>query len=194
MFDKKEMQAQEIKPSTNKTWDSAKVHFVSLYNNQEKFNAEHEACTSRYKSTHRIFSASSIDTTPLGTLSPVGHQSILKYTNSLKSVLEHTQEHAATLTTTQDHRLKQLEVQQQDLLIQTNKLMELLSSNQNTPPITSTAKGQVSISRCNAWKPSTIGPHYCKSCQKADVYHKDDAWYALEKNKDKHQAWYITKM
>ena len=40
MFDSKEMQAWEIKPSINKTWASTKIHFVSLYKSKEKFNAE----------------------------------------------------------------------------------------------------------------------------------------------------------
>jgi hypothetical protein len=43
MFDNKEMQAWELKPSINKTWDSAKTHFVTLYKSKEKFNAEREA-------------------------------------------------------------------------------------------------------------------------------------------------------
>eukprot|EP00804_Cyclotella_cryptica_P001910 CCRYP_007351-RA/>CCRYP_007351-RA protein AED:0.82 eAED:0.45 QI:0/0/0/0.5/1/1/2/0/157 len=43
MFDDKEMQAWEIKPSADKTWDTAKAHFVAVYKSKEKFNAEREA-------------------------------------------------------------------------------------------------------------------------------------------------------
>ena len=45
MFNEKEMQAWEIKPSNNKMWDNAKDHFVLLYKSKEKFNAEREART-----------------------------------------------------------------------------------------------------------------------------------------------------
>ena len=40
MFNDKEMQAWEIKPSTNKTWKAAKTHVISLYKSKEKFNAK----------------------------------------------------------------------------------------------------------------------------------------------------------
>eukprot|EP00804_Cyclotella_cryptica_P027645 CCRYP_010270-RA/>CCRYP_010270-RA protein AED:0.82 eAED:0.45 QI:0/-1/0/1/-1/1/1/0/158 len=43
MFDDKEMQAWELKPSADKTWDSTKTHFVTLYKSKEKFNAKREA-------------------------------------------------------------------------------------------------------------------------------------------------------
>ena len=49
MFDDKEMQAWELKPSINKTWDTTKTHFVTLYKSKEKFNAEREARTGNYK-------------------------------------------------------------------------------------------------------------------------------------------------
>ncbi len=45
MFDDKEMQAWEIKPSADKTWEATKTHFVSLYKSKEKFNAKREART-----------------------------------------------------------------------------------------------------------------------------------------------------
>jgi hypothetical protein len=40
MFNDKEMQAWEVKPTEDKTWDAAKTHFVMLYKSKEKFNAE----------------------------------------------------------------------------------------------------------------------------------------------------------
>jgi hypothetical protein len=82
MFDDKEMQAWELKPSINKTWDSAKTHFVTLYKSKQKFNAKCEACTSGYKSAHTFIGTNSISSTSLGALSPVDHQSILKYNNN----------------------------------------------------------------------------------------------------------------
>jgi len=48
MSDDKEMRAWELKPSIDKTWDSTKTHFVTLYKSKEKFNAKHEARTGGY--------------------------------------------------------------------------------------------------------------------------------------------------
>jgi hypothetical protein len=182
MFDNKEMQALELKPSTNKTWDSAKTQFFSLYKSKEKFNAECEARTGGYESAHTIVSTNSIGSTLLGALSPVDHQTILEYTNSLKTALERTQEHAATLTTTQDHQLKQLKAQQQELLTQTTKFMALLTINQQNPPASSNTSGRAHTPRRNTRKPSTKGTRYCNSCKKSDVNHEDDACFALKKN------------
>ncbi len=94
MFDDKEMQAWEIKPSTDKTWEATKTHFVSLNKSKEKFNREREASTGAYKSAHSIVSAGSIGTSALGTFSTIDHQSIIEYTNSLETALEHTKDHA----------------------------------------------------------------------------------------------------
>jgi hypothetical protein len=38
LFDDKEMHAWELKPFADKTWHSAKTHFVSIYKSKEKFN------------------------------------------------------------------------------------------------------------------------------------------------------------
>ena len=194
MFDSKEMQAWELKPSADKSWDSAKSHFVTLYKSKEKFNAECEACTGGYDSANAFISAGSLGVSSLGTLSPTDHQTILEYTNSLESALEHTQEHAAALTTTQDHRLKQLEAQQQELLSQTTKFMALLTSNQQNPTPGPTTSGPPCTTQRNARSTTAKSPRYCNSCKKHNVYHEDDACYALEKNKDKHPQWYLAKM
>eukprot|EP00804_Cyclotella_cryptica_P024848 CCRYP_020552-RA/>CCRYP_020552-RA protein AED:0.54 eAED:0.47 QI:0/-1/0/1/-1/1/1/0/197 len=45
IFDDKEMQAWEVKPTKEKTWEAAKNHFVTLYKSKEKFNAECLTCT-----------------------------------------------------------------------------------------------------------------------------------------------------
>eukprot|EP00804_Cyclotella_cryptica_P012520 CCRYP_017704-RB/>CCRYP_017704-RB protein AED:0.24 eAED:0.24 QI:0/0/0/1/0.5/0.33/3/0/909 len=50
MFDDKEMQAWEIKPSADKTWVAAKTHFVAIYKSKEKFNAEREARSGGFES------------------------------------------------------------------------------------------------------------------------------------------------
>jgi hypothetical protein len=194
MFDDKEMQAWELKPPADKTWDAAKLHFVTLYKSKEKLNAECEARTGGYESAHSFVSACSIGTTSLGALSPGDHKSLIEYTNSLESTLEHTQEHTAALTTTQDHRLKQLEAQQQELLAQTTKFMALLTSNQQIPATGNTTSRQPRAPRSNTRKTAAKSPFYCKSCKKSDVYHEDNACYALHKNKDKRPQWYIDKM
>jgi hypothetical protein len=36
MFDDKEMQAWEVKPTKGKTWDAAKEHLIMLYKSKEK--------------------------------------------------------------------------------------------------------------------------------------------------------------
>jgi hypothetical protein len=194
MFGDKEMQAWELKPSADKTWDSAKPHFVTLYKSKEKFNAERKARTGGYDRANAFINAGSIGTTSLGTLSPNDHQTILEYTKSLENALEHTQEHAATLTTTQDHRLKQLETQQQELLAQTTKFMALLTSNQNILTPGTTTNGQQRTTRRNARSTTAKSPCYCNSCKKSNVYHEDNACFALEKNKDKRPQWYLAKM
>jgi hypothetical protein len=194
MFDDKEMQAWELKPSIDKTWDSAKTHFVTLYKSKEKFNAERKACTGNYESAHNFVNTNSIDTTSLGALSPVDQQSFLECTNSLETALEHTQEHAATLTSTHNIRLQQLEVQQQELLTHTTKLMALLTANQHTPAANSTTNTRTRTPRRNTRQTSTKSPCYCNSCKKGDVFHEDDECFALEKNKAKRPQWYVTKM
>jgi hypothetical protein len=194
MFDDKEMQAWELKPSADKTWDSAKTHFVTLYKSKEKFNAERIARTGGYDSANTFINTGSIGSTSLGTLSPNDHQTILEYTNSLETALEHTQEHAAALTTTQDHRLKQLETQQQELLSQTTKFMALLTAQQSIPTPGTTTGGQQRTARRNTRTTTAKSPRYCNSCKKSNVYHEDDACFALEKNKDKRPQWYLAKM
>eukprot|EP00804_Cyclotella_cryptica_P000450 CCRYP_019933-RA/>CCRYP_019933-RA protein AED:0.03 eAED:0.04 QI:0/0/0/1/0.4/0.16/6/0/1642 len=194
MFDDKEMQAWELKPSADKTWDSAKTHFVTLYKSKEKFNAERIARTGGYDSSNIFINTGSIGSTSLGTLSSNNHQTILEYTNSLETALEHTQEHAAALTTTQDHRLKQLETQQQELLSQTTKFMALLTAQQSIPTPGTTTGGQQRTARRNTRSTTAKSPRYCNSCKKSNVYHEDNACFALEKNKDKRPQWYLAKM
>eukprot|EP00804_Cyclotella_cryptica_P006780 CCRYP_019524-RA/>CCRYP_019524-RA protein AED:0.42 eAED:0.37 QI:0/0/0/1/0/0/4/0/627 len=194
MFDDKEVQAWELKPSADKTWESAKTHFVTLYKSKEKFNAERVACTGGYNSANTFINTGSIGSTSLGTLSPNDHQTILQYTNSLETALKHTQEHAAALTTTQDHRLKQLETQQQELLTQTTKFMALLTAQQSIPTPGTTTGGQQCTARRNTRSTTAKSPRYCNSCKKSNVYHEDDACFVLEKNKDKRPQWYLAKM
>eukprot|EP00804_Cyclotella_cryptica_P003839 CCRYP_020456-RA/>CCRYP_020456-RA protein AED:0.53 eAED:0.37 QI:0/-1/0/1/-1/1/1/0/425 len=194
MFDDKEMQAWELKPSADKAWDSAKTHFLTLYKSKEKFNAKRIASTGGYDSANTFINTGSISSTSLGTLSPNDHQTILEYTNSLETALEHTQEHAAALTTTQDHRLKQLETQQQELLSQTTKFMVLLTAQQSIPTPGTTTGGQQRTARRNTQSTTAKSPRYCNSCKKSNAYHEDDACFALEKNKDKRPQWYLAKM
>jgi hypothetical protein len=118
---------------------------------------------------------------------------MLECTNSLETALVNTQDHAAALTTTQDNRLQQLEAQQPELLAQTTKFMALLSSNQHTPNTSSNASGHACTPRQNTPKTSTTSPRYCNSCKMSNVYHEDDAWYALERNKEKRPQWYAAK-
>eukprot|EP00804_Cyclotella_cryptica_P025717 CCRYP_002918-RA/>CCRYP_002918-RA protein AED:0.61 eAED:0.36 QI:0/-1/0/1/-1/1/1/0/420 len=194
MFDDKEMQAWALKPSADKTWDSAKTHFVTLYKSKEKFNAERTARTSGYDSANTFINTGSIGSTSLGTLSPNDHQTILEYTNSLETSLEHTQEHAAALTTTHDHRLKQLETQQQELLSQTTKFMALLTAQQSIPTPGTTTGGQQRTARRNTRSTTAKSPRYCNLCKKSNVYHEDGACFALKKNRDKRPQWYLAKM
>eukprot|EP00804_Cyclotella_cryptica_P004232 CCRYP_014565-RA/>CCRYP_014565-RA protein AED:0.39 eAED:0.39 QI:0/0/0/1/0/0/3/0/607 len=194
MFDNKEMQAWELKPSTDKTWDSAKSHFVTLYKGKEKFNAEREARTSGYESANAFTNYGSIGATSLGTLSSNDHQTILKYTNSLENALKHTQEHAAAVTMTQDHRLKQLKTQQQELLAQTTRFMALLTSNKQNPTPGTTTGGPPCTTQHTTRNTTAKSPRYCNSCKKSNVYHEDDACFALEKNKDTRPQWYLAKM
>eukprot|EP00804_Cyclotella_cryptica_P000162 CCRYP_017462-RA/>CCRYP_017462-RA protein AED:0.81 eAED:0.81 QI:0/0/0/0.5/1/1/2/0/589 len=168
MFDDKEIQAWELKLSADKTWDSTKTHFVTLYKSKEKFNAKRVAHTGGYDSANTFINTGSIGSTSLRTLSPNDHQTILEYTNSLETALEHTQEHAAALTTTQDHRLKQLETQQQELLTQTTKFMALLTAQQSIPTLGTTTGGQQRTALRNTRSTTAKSPRYYNSCKKSN--------------------------
>jgi hypothetical protein len=140
MFDDKEMQAWEVKPSEDKTWEAARTHFVMLYKSKEKFNAERLTCTEGYASAHSIVSNpffSGIPSTVLsltGTMSAADQQNMMEYTHSLKAALDATQDHAALLTTSQNQLLHKLEQQQQEILTQTSRFMTLLSTKMPAPP------------------------------------------------------------
>eukprot|EP00804_Cyclotella_cryptica_P022417 CCRYP_021145-RA/>CCRYP_021145-RA protein AED:0.48 eAED:0.36 QI:0/0/0/0.66/1/1/6/0/1537 len=137
IFDDKEMQAWEVKPTEEKTWDAAKNHFVMLYKSKEKFNAEHLTRTDGYASTHSIFSDpffSGVPSTVLsttGTMSPSDQHSMMEYTD-----------HTAFLTIAQNQLLQKLERQEDKLLTQTTKFMTLLNTKTPAPnQISSTKSG-----------------------------------------------------
>eukprot|EP00804_Cyclotella_cryptica_P030544 CCRYP_014827-RA/>CCRYP_014827-RA protein AED:0.57 eAED:0.57 QI:0/0/0/0.5/1/1/2/0/398 len=166
MFDDKEMQAWEIKPSADKTWDAAKAHFAAIYKSKEKFNAEREA--------------------RLGGFESANHHSLHEYTNSLEGALENATEHAAAITLDNTTLLHKFEAQQKAILDQQAKFLTLLS-----PP---TAPRQ-QRNRSNGTPPSEgrRPQHFCNSCKKDDVYHEDDECFVLDKNKDKCPSWYKPK-
>jgi hypothetical protein len=104
MFDDKEMQAWEIKPPDDKTWDSAKTHFVAIYKSKEKFKEECFARTSGYESAHVLVATGWQPNNPpifpfncSSVMSLLDHQSLLEYTNSLEGALGDATEHAAAL-------------------------------------------------------------------------------------------------
>ena len=202
MFDDKEMQAWEIKPSANKTWDAAKTHFVTLYKSKEKFNAEREARTGGFESANSFFGDSSrssnnppdMSLNISSTLSPADHHSLLEYTNSLEGALENATKHAAAITLDNTTILRKLDAQQKTILEQQAKFMALLSKTDLTPfALTTAPRNQ--RNRPNATTP-TAGrrvPRFCNSCNKGEVYHEDDECFALDKNKDKRPSWYKPK-
>jgi hypothetical protein len=106
IFDDKDMQAWEIKPSTDKTWDAAKTHFVTIYKSKEKFNAKCEACSGGFESASSFFDSNSrasnnpphVPPNISSALSTADHHSLLEYTNSLEGALENATEHAAAIT------------------------------------------------------------------------------------------------
>eukprot|EP00804_Cyclotella_cryptica_P012948 CCRYP_002296-RA/>CCRYP_002296-RA protein AED:0.87 eAED:0.41 QI:0/0/0/0.25/1/1/4/0/505 len=182
IFNDKEMQAWEITPTAEQTWEAAKTHFVMLYKSKEKFNAERLTRTDGYASTHSIVSEpffSGVPTTVVsttGTMSPSDQHSLMEYTD-----------HAAFLTTAQNQLLQKLERQQDELLAQTTKFMTLL--NTRTPPPTTTPTntntGHPRSSRNARPSKNPRFPRHCNSCNKDAVHHEDDNCYALDKNKDK---------
>eukprot|EP00804_Cyclotella_cryptica_P019037 CCRYP_014450-RA/>CCRYP_014450-RA protein AED:0.68 eAED:0.41 QI:0/0/0/0.33/1/1/3/0/374 len=89
MFDDKEMQAWEV--LDKQTWDKVKSHFFTLYKSKEKFNAEREARMGRYdcaKSVATSTKAPFPSSLSSIRLSPLLHQTLLDYTNSLEGTLE----------------------------------------------------------------------------------------------------------
>eukprot|EP00804_Cyclotella_cryptica_P012914 CCRYP_002274-RA/>CCRYP_002274-RA protein AED:0.23 eAED:0.09 QI:0/0/0/1/0/0/2/0/1265 len=188
IFDDKEMQAWEIKPTEEKTCEAAKTHFVTLYKSKEKFNAERLTRTDGYASAYSIVSepffsgvpATVVSTT--GTMSPSDQHSMMEYTD-----------HAAFLTTAQNQLLQKLECQQEELLTQTTKFMTLLNTKTPTPTPTptNTNTGHPRSTRNARPSKNPRFPRHCNSCNKEAVHHEDDKCYALDKNKDKMPTWYV---
>ena len=129
MFDDKEMQAWEIKPTIDKTWDAAKTHYVTIYKSKEKFNAEREARSSGFESASSFFDTNSRASNNLPHVPPniSSHQSLLEYTSSLEGALENATEHAAAITLDNTTILQQLDAQQKTILVQQAKFMALLA-------------------------------------------------------------------
>jgi hypothetical protein len=149
MFDNKEMQAWEIKSPTNKTWDSAKTHFVAFYKSKEKFNEECFARTSGYESAHVLVATGQQPNNPpifpsnvSSGMSPIFHQSVLEYTNSLEGALGDATEHAAALNLDNMAFLQTIKMQQKILIEQQTKFLALLSKNDVTPVTTPSAISQ----------------------------------------------------
>ena len=197
MFDDKEMQAWEVKPSAEKTWDAAKTHFVTIYKSKEKFNAERAARSGGFESASSFSDCSSrasnkppqIPPNISSSLSTVDHQSLLEYTNSLEGALETATEHAAAITLDRTSILQKLDTQQKTILEQQAKFMALIAQTNATPTAPRNQRN-----RRNATMP-TRGrrpPCFCNSCKK-ESYHDDDECFALDKNKDKCPSWYKPK-
>eukprot|EP00804_Cyclotella_cryptica_P025462 CCRYP_017206-RA/>CCRYP_017206-RA protein AED:0.39 eAED:0.39 QI:0/0/0/1/0/0/2/0/405 len=194
MFDDKEMQAWEIKPSVDKTWDAAKTHFVAIYKSKEKFNAEREARLGGSSASSFFDTGSRASNNPPhfpatinSALSPADHHSLIEYTNSLEGALETATEHAA-ITLDNTTLLQKLEAQQRAILDQQAKFLTLLS-----PP--NTPRQQRNRSGTSTTPPSEgrCPQRFCNSCKKDGVYHEDDDCFALDKNKDKCPSWYKPK-
>jgi hypothetical protein len=194
MFDDKEMQAWEIKPSADKTWDAAKAHFVAIYKSKEKFNAEREARSGGFESASSFFDSGSrasnnpphVPSSINPALSPADHHSLIEYTNSLEGALETATEHAAAITLDNTTLLHKLEAQQKAILDQQAKFLTLLS-----PP--TTPRQQRNRSSTTPPSDGRRPQRFCNSCKKDGVYHEDDDCFALDKNKDKRPSWYKPK-
>ena len=202
MFDDKEMQAWEIKPSSDKTWETAKTHFVTIYKSKEKFNAERAARSGGYESASSFFGSGShtsnnpphVPHNVTSTLSTADQHSLLEYTNSLEGALENATEHAAAITLDNTTLLQKLDAQQKAILEQQAKFMALLSRN-NHAPVTPPTTPRTPRNRTTPITPTEgrRDPRFCNSCNKANVYHEDDECFALDKNKDKRPSWYKPK-
>ena len=194
MFDDKEMQAWEIKPSADKTWDAAKAHFVAIYKSKEKFNAEREARSGGFESASSLFDSGSraynnpphVPSTINSALSPADHHSLIEYTNSLEGALETATEHAAAITLDNTTLLHKLEAQQKAILDQQARFLTLLSPS-------TTPRQQRNRSSTTPPSEGRRPQRFCNSCKKDGVYHEDDDCYALDKNKDKRPSWYKPK-
>jgi hypothetical protein len=194
MFDDKEMQAWEIKPSADKTWDATKAHFVAIYKSKEKFNAEREARSGGFESASSFFDSGSrasnnpphVPSSIMPALSPADHHSLIEYTNSLEGALETATEHAAAITLDNTTLLHKLETQQKAILDQQAKFLTLLS-----PP--TTPRQQRNRSSTTPPSEGRRPQRFCNSCKKDGVYHEDDDCFALDKNKDKRPSWYKPK-
>jgi hypothetical protein len=198
MFDDKEMQAWEIKPSANKTWDAAKTHFVTIYKSKEKFNAEREARSGGFESASSFFDTGSrtgsrasnnpphVPSNINSAFSPADHHSLLEYTNSLEGALANATEHAAAITLDNTMLLHKLKAQQKAILDQQAKFLTLLSP----PTIPRNQRN-----RSNGTPPSEgrRPQRFCNSCKKNGIYHEDDECFALDKNIDKRPSWYKPK-
>ena len=187
MFDDKEMQAWEIPPPTDKTWDAAKAHLVAIYKSKEKFNAKRFACTSGYESAHILVAPNNPPILPSivsSVMSPIDHQSLLEYTNSLEGALGDATEHAAALSLDNSAFLQSLETQHKTLLEQQTKFMALLAKHDFTSvPTPSATRNQRNKSHDSKPMADRRFPRFCNSCKKNKCYHEDNQHYVLEKTK-----------
>ena len=206
MFDEKEMQAWEIKPSNDKTWDNAKNHFVLLYKSKEKFNAEREARTGGYESTNSLYLTGTMNpniASASSHLTQADHTTVMDYTTNLESALNSASEHAAAITHANNDLLTRLDTQQKLFMDHTNKFMTMLAT---TATNTATQQPIATNTRTRRGARHTRGqqgtlsqkpamePRFCNSCKKNGVFHADDDCFSLKKNRDKRPQWYVARM
>lgn len=181
MFNKKEMNAWEKKPTDNQTWDNAKEDFQDMYRGKRKYMEEHKARASGFKSTNSSnqrskafiqtnhsavsFISAGRSNGPPGSINAANvtsndHQTFIEYTNSCKGALEDAKEHATAITT-DDDRILEMMMEQQKKVIEM-----IMNAGIGKPTTVDNSAGTV---RGNPGK--SLLPRKCGICGKDGVQH-----------------------
>jgi hypothetical protein len=197
MFDEKEMNAWENKPTTHKDWKDAKAYFKELYRGKRKYMEEHKACTGGFESANSIGSfqrnssissyqtSNSANGPPNAIVSTTDQQAFADYTNDLEGALEDAGEQIAAITSDRDLTLENIKAQQTLMMEQQEKFLAMMLNagiGQSKPDKT---EGDTARKGCRG-----TAPRKCEVCGKSGVRHLDIDCWEDDSNADKLPKWH----
>ena len=207
MFDEKEMNAWENKPTADKDWANTKTYFEDLYRSKRKYMEEREARASGFESANSIsqrtkttaqpnssaasfFSTGTSNGPPgsvyAGKATNPDQQTFIEYANSLEGALEDAKEHVAAITTDRDHMMDKINEQQTLMMEQQQKFMEMMMSAGIGKP----AKANDGAEKQRGNPGKMVAPQKCGICGKEGVRHVDDDCWEDDRNADKRPKWH----
>jgi len=216
MFDEKEMNTWENKPSADKDWTNAKAYFEDLYRSKRKYMEEREARASGFESANSIsqrtkathqptssaasFLSTGINNSPPGSVyagkTATDQQTYIEYTNSLEGALVDAKEHVAAITNDRDRMMEKINEQQKLMMEQQQKFMEMMLSAGIGKPTkadggAAKVNGGAEKTRSNRGTPGKAVPtRKCGVCGKNRVTHRDEDCWEDDRNASKRLAWH----